>query len=298
MNKVNPKYTKRIDCVIDHIRDNLDQSFSLEELASVACLSDFHFHRIFKAIQGETLNCFANRLRLEKAARLLRDTTQSIVNIALECGFSSSSTFSRSFKKNYGNSPNEYRKSGKFINSKICKELFSEHEYIIPMTIEEKEKLFPVRVKEFPEWNTSYIRVSNSYEGDRVLSAFSKIIDWAKKSEVFHNGVLFGMSLNDPTITPKRLCAYEVGFACEEIFKKNDEISVSKMPSRNYAVIKVSGDIKKVATAWDYLFRDWLIRSKYEPDHAPALEIFLDKDKALDWSSFELELCLPIKTIN
>ncbi|WP_127718250.1 GyrI-like domain-containing protein [Halobacteriovorax sp. HLS] len=298
LQEVNPEYIKRIDRVINYIGDNLDQSLSIKELAKIACLSEFHFHRIFGAIKGETLNSFSNRLRLEKAARLLRDSTQSIVDISLECGFSSSSTFSRSFKNNYENSPNDYRKTGKFKNSKICKELFPEHEYIIPMTIEEKEKLFPVEIRKLPEWNTAYIRVSNSYEGDRVLKAFSKIIDWAKKSGVFHNGILFGMSLNDPTITPKNLCTYEVGFACEGDFENNNELSVTRIPSRSYAVTKVNGDIKLVATAWEYLFRNWLIQSKYEPEHAPAFEIFLNKEKALDWSNFKLELCLPVKLIN
>ena len=64
-----------------------------------------------------------------------------------------------------------------------------------------------------------------------------------------------------------------------------------------YAVTKVSGDIRKVATATDYLFRGWLIHSDYEPEHAPGLEIFLDKEKALDWSPFELELCIPVRKL-
>lgn len=64
---------------------------------------------------------------------------------------------------------------------------------------------------------------------------------------------------------------------------------------QRYAVIKVSGDIHKVATAWDYLYRDWLINSVHEPEHAPALETFLDKENATDWSHFELELCLPVR---
>jgi AraC family transcriptional regulator len=61
------------------------------------------------------------------------------------------------------------------------------------------------------------------------------------------------------------------------------------------AVIKVSGGIHKVATAWDYLYRDWLINSAYEPEHAPALEVFMDKESATDWSHFELELWLPVR---
>ena len=49
-----------------------------------------------------------------------------------------------------------------------------------------------------------------------------------------------------------------------------------------------------VATAWDYLLGSWLINSDYEPDDAPGFEIFLDKDKALDWSHFDVELVFPV----
>jgi AraC family transcriptional regulator len=72
-------------------------------------------------------------------------------------------------------------------------------------------------------------------------------------------------------------------------------MSKLKMPAMRYAVINVSGDINKVATAWDYLYRDWLVNSAYEPEHAPALEIFVDKESATDWSHFELELRLPLR---
>src|SRR5580704_11803817 len=65
-------YAQRIDRVIDYLRANLHRPVKLAELANVACFSEFHFHRIFIAVSGETLNNFTNRLRLEKAARLLR----------------------------------------------------------------------------------------------------------------------------------------------------------------------------------------------------------------------------------
>lgn len=89
------EYVQRIDRVIDYLRGNLDRPVKLAELANVACFSEFHFHRIFGAVSGETLNNFTNRLRLEKAARLLRYSEQSLTDIALDCGFSSSATFSR-----------------------------------------------------------------------------------------------------------------------------------------------------------------------------------------------------------
>lgn len=293
--QANSEYTQRIDRVIDYLRGNLDRPVKLAELADVACFSEFHFHRIFTAVSGETLNSFTNRLRLEKAARLLRYSEQSLTDIALDCGFSSSATFSRAFRSGYDTSPSQFRKSGEIKNSKIRKELFPEDEYGIPMSAEEKRAAFPVRLIDIPERQVAYIRVKNAFDMDKVLAALKKLMEWAKSQNVFSQGILFGMTVDDPHVTPKHLYRYEVCLASSLPFECMQGMSKLKMPAMRYAAIKVSGDIHKVATAWDYLYRDWLINSAWEPEHAPSLEVFLDKERALDWSHFELELCLPIR---
>src|SRR5271169_5851845 len=288
------EYSRRIDRVIDYLRENLHRPVKLGELAKVACFSEFHFHRIFGAIAGETLNNFTNRLRLEKAARLLRYSGQKLTDIALECGFSSSATFARAFRSGYDTSPSQFRKSGEIKKSKICKELLPQDEYGLPMSAEEKKAAFPVRLIEIPERQVAYLRVTNAFDLDRMLAALVTVIEWAKSQHVFSQGILFGMTVDDPHVTPKHLYRYEVCLASSLPFECSEGMSRLKMPAMQYAAIKVSGDIHKVATAWDYLYRDWLVNSTYEPEHAPALEVFLDKESAMDWSHFELELCLPV----
>ena len=284
-----------MDRVIDHLRANLHRPVKLAELAQVACLSEFHFHRIFTAISGETLNNFTTRLRLEKAARLLRYSEQSLTEIGLDCGFSSSATFSRAFRCGYETSPSQFRKSGEIKKSKIRKELFPEDAYGLPMSAEEKKAAFPVRLIEIPERQVAYIRVTNAFELDKTLAALKTLIEWGKSQGIFAEGTLFGMTVDDPHMTPKHLYRYEVCLATSLPFECGEGISKLKMPAMRYAAIKVSGDLDRLATAWDYLYRDWLVNSEYEPEHAPALEVFLDKDSAMDWSHFELELCLPVR---
>jgi AraC family transcriptional regulator len=293
--QANSEYAQRIDRVIDHLRGNLHRQVKLEELAKVACFSEFHFHRIFGAVSGETLNNFTNRLRLEKAARLLRYSNKSLTDIALDCGFSSSATFSRAFRSGYDTSPSQFRKSGEIKKSKICKELFDDRDYDLPMSAEEKRAAFPVRLIDIPERQVAYIRVTDAFEGDRVLAALKAMIEWAKSQDIFSQGILFGMTVDDPHVTPMHLYRYEVCLASSRPFECMEGMSKLKMPAMRYAVTKVSGDIRKVATAWDYIYRNWLINSAYEPEHAPALEIFLEKENALDWSHCELELCLPVR---
>jgi AraC family transcriptional regulator len=62
------EYEKRVNRVIDHVREHLGEALSLERLAQIAAFSPFHFHRIFRAITRETLSTSIQRLRLERAA--------------------------------------------------------------------------------------------------------------------------------------------------------------------------------------------------------------------------------------
>jgi len=295
--RVSSEYSRRINRVIDHLRGNLDRQVKLEELARVACFSEFHFHRIFGAVSGETLNNFTSRLRLEKAARLLRYSDRSLTDIALDCGFSSSATFSRAFRTGYDTSPSQFRKNGEIKKSKIRKELFPSRKYLLSMSPEEKRAAFPVRLIDVPERQVAYIRVANAFQTRRVVAALRTIMEWAKSRNIFSHGTLFGMSVDDPHVTPKHLYRYEVCFASSLPFECIEGISKLKMPAMRYATTTVSGDIRKVATATDYLVRGWLVNSEYEPEHAPGLEIFLDKENAADWSHFELQLCLPVRRL-
>ena len=65
------EYVARINRVIDYIARHLDEPLSLAALAKVACFSPHHFHRVFGAMTGETLNGFVQRVRTEKAASML-----------------------------------------------------------------------------------------------------------------------------------------------------------------------------------------------------------------------------------
>ncbi|MCG8687110.1 MAG: AraC family transcriptional regulator, partial [Desulfobacterales bacterium] len=185
------EYIARINRVVDHIERHMDHELSLEVLANVACFSPFHFHRVFRAIIGETLNQFINRVRLQKAAsQLVSDPKKSITEIAFDTGFSSSATFARSFKKYFGMSASHYRIKGKSPDSKNCKpkskngnqvsnigeEIIRSSRYVDTVTknlnwrIEMKDnKPLNIEVKEMPEMQVAYVRHMGPYKGDSQL---------------------------------------------------------------------------------------------------------------------------------
>lgn len=88
------EYRRRINLALDYISENYHKELSLEEIAGSAHFSKFHFHRIFKAVTGETVSGFLRRIRLEKAAnQILTDADKSITSIAIDCGYGRSQNF-------------------------------------------------------------------------------------------------------------------------------------------------------------------------------------------------------------
>lgn len=85
------------------------QRLGIDELASEMCMSRSQFTRRIAAATGTSANNYFNRLRLEKACRLLKDTEKPISIIAEECGFDDPSYFSNIFKKTYRVTPMQYR---------------------------------------------------------------------------------------------------------------------------------------------------------------------------------------------
>lgn len=298
MKKSQDIYQLRINKAIDYINNNLNKSISLVELASVSYFSPYHFHRIFKAITGESVNDFTNRVRIEKSIKLLKHSKKTISDIAYECGYSSPSTYSRAFKQYFEVSPTFFRKNKEFKNSKISKVLFPVEQYHCNMNESELKDQFPVKIKEFPERRIAYIRVFDSYKEGVVIKAFQDLIEWSKAMHLFDSESIFGMSIDDPTVTPKEKYRYEVCITIPKDLKvESQQIQTLVLPRCKYATSSVAGSFNLIATAIKYLFNDWLINSDYEPEHQAGLEIFNDKKNILDWSYLDLDLCIPIKDI-
>ncbi|CAI2048213.1 L-rhamnose operon regulatory protein rhaS [Serratia quinivorans] len=95
--------------VKEYIEQHLDQPLLLADLAAQAGLSEFHFARMFKHETGLAPHQFVMRARLQQAEKLLRHSLLPLTQIALECGFSSSSHFSNRFKAVYGFAPTQMR---------------------------------------------------------------------------------------------------------------------------------------------------------------------------------------------
>ena len=106
------RMTERVEVgrVIEHLHANLGEKFTVEVLAEVARLSPSHFTRIFRKETGKAPMEYVQALRLERSKKLLLAGGRTITEIALECGFGSSSYLSACFQKRYKITPREYQK--------------------------------------------------------------------------------------------------------------------------------------------------------------------------------------------
>jgi AraC family transcriptional regulator len=103
---------KQVQPVIAFAAAHLDQDLSLGSLAGHAGLSSFHLHRVFSAAAGETPKQFTLRLRLARASAMLLTADDSVLDVALSCGFQSHEAFCRAFRRRFGMSPSVYRARG------------------------------------------------------------------------------------------------------------------------------------------------------------------------------------------
>lgn len=101
----------RLRRVLDYIAQHPDEEMTLAQLASVACLSPFHFARMFKAATSVSPHRYVSQLRLERAMVLLAAGKQSLIDIALSCQFSSQASFNRAFRRATGVTPGEYQRA-------------------------------------------------------------------------------------------------------------------------------------------------------------------------------------------
>ncbi|SPP96981.1 helix-turn-helix domain-containing protein [Bradyrhizobium vignae] len=88
--------------VLDYVEANLESELSLDQMASIACLSRYHFARAFKKAVGQSPHRYVSARRLDRAKALLMAGDRPLVEIALALGFSSQANFTRAFTQATG----------------------------------------------------------------------------------------------------------------------------------------------------------------------------------------------------
>jgi AraC family transcriptional regulator len=99
----------RLRKIEDYVHVHLAESISTEKVAELAKLSPFHFSRVFKQTTGMTPLQFVTRERILQAQQLIRETSRSLIEIALEVGYTSPSHFAQVFRRMVRMTPTQFR---------------------------------------------------------------------------------------------------------------------------------------------------------------------------------------------
>ena len=317
------QYIARINRVIDHIEENLGDELRLKDLAQVARFSPFHFHRIFSAMVGETLNHFIQRIRIEKAAsQLAGNPKKSITAVAIDCGFSSSAAFSRAFREAFHMSPSRWRKGGYLVGRKNCstnskanqtigkigKDFEVSSLYIDGDTkrptwrVQMKDnKQVRVQVREMPESHVAYVRHIGPYKGDAELfeELFNKLMAWAGPRDLlrFPETKILAVYHDDPEITDEDKLRVSACITVPEETPVEGEIGKMKIPGGKYAVGRFELTPEEYQGAWDAIFGGWLPDSGYQPDDRPCYELFPYEEGECSCEKRIVDICVPVKPV-
>ncbi|MBA3766841.1 MAG: AraC family transcriptional regulator [Acidobacteria bacterium] len=100
---------RRIRRAVELMHAHLDRELPLEEIASAAYVSPFHFARLFKKLTGASPHAYLATLRIERAQMLLGETDLSVAEVSARVGYSSSSHFTKAFRQAKGLTPRAFR---------------------------------------------------------------------------------------------------------------------------------------------------------------------------------------------
>jgi AraC family transcriptional regulator len=290
-NLANVDYVERVNRAVDYVTQNLAEPLRLEDVARAACFSTYHFHRVFRALMGETLAAFVKRVRLERAVYLLSHREgASLTDIALACGFSSSSDFSRSFRGRYGVPPRAFdierfrAERRQAMNAELK---------LTTLPAGENPDGFAVTLRELPARRVAYLRVQRPYEADNVPRAIARLVAWAD-ARGLAGGEWLGYQWEDPEIVPLDKCRYDVGVVVPEGTLAEGEVSIATFSPMRVAEVEIAGSIELELRALDWLFRTWLPASGYAPAHQPGFEVWNGRPFAHGMEHFEIRLHLPV----
>lgn len=297
-NLANREYIDRVNRAIDHVLRNISDPLKLEDVARVANFSPYHFHRIFKSLVGETLNDFTKRVRLERAIYLMshRDGA-SMTEIAHACGFSSGSDFSRSFRSQYGCPPSEFNvqqfRDERRGEIEASLEPTLQGYSLSRMPVGENPDGFGVTLRNLSPRKVAYLRVHRPYEGDGVVKANERLVEWATERGLA-GGQWLGYQWDDPEIVPLEKCRYDVGVEIPQDVAVDGDVSVTTFSAMKVAELEIKGTIELEMRALDWLYSTWLPNSGLAPDHQPGFEAWNGLPFAHGFEHFEVALQLPV----
>ncbi len=275
-------YKQRIMRVIDYIHSHLDDELDTSQLAQIACFSEYHWHRIYHSMTGETAFQTVRRLRLHRASGDLLLTDTPISEIAESAGYNSIEAFNRAFKRAFQLPPGAYRQ---------CRR----QNYAICNFVEGEEGMYEVEVKYLKAMMIAAVHHKGSYM--QSGQAFDRLLMWAAPKGLLNDTTrMIGVYYDDPNEVPEENLRADAGIVVSETQQLQDPVHLVNIAEGAYAVLKHKGPYAELSKAYAWLFGQWLPQSGREAENMPCFEEYLNNPRDTAPSELLTLICLPLKS--
>lgn len=277
----NNHYETRLLRVLAHIHDNLDGDLSLDTVADVACMSRYHWHRVFRAMTGETLADAVRRIRLLRAANALVLEDTPIHQIAKRYGYPNIASFSRVFSDAHASSPTVFRARGRQIANEL-------------RTNPGDSKMYPVKVQDLPAARAAGLLHRGPYP--ELAGAFQQLGGLIATRNLYpHIRGIIAVYHDAPGSKPDaELRSHAAVIAAKSFPEEITGLDYFDLVGGKYAVLEHKGPPSTLASAHEWLYGKWLPQSGEEPRDAPPIEMYLSDPRTTAPEEVRTNLLLPL----
>ncbi|TGL67528.1 AraC family transcriptional regulator [Leptospira jelokensis] len=257
----------------NQLESKLENPVGLNQIAFFTGYSDWHFHRVFKSIQGENLKQYIRRLRLEKAAYELKITEYPVIEIALEAGYLSQEAFTKAFKRVIGFTPSDFRK--RYQNHK--KKTKSNH-----LTMPDGVSKHGFQIKTITSFPIVYIRHIGNYEelpgpipeAKEVKEIQSLLGKW-KSTWPKHKWI--GICQDDPEISPKGKIRFDLGITMAPSPQPLPiGFGLQTITGGRYLQIRYQGKYETLPKIYDWILNEYCTKNAIQLRNLPPWECYLN----------------------
>ncbi|MDR3397345.1 MAG: AraC family transcriptional regulator [Pandoraea sp.] len=270
------RYAQRMEPVLEWLASHPDSTPDLYHLAELACLSPYHFHRIYRALLGETVNGTVQRIRMHRAAVALAGSEDSMRVVASRAGYASDAAFNRAFGAFFGMPPGRYRdaRSGPLDPQELT--------------------MYPITVESFPATTLAVLKHSGDYQeiGPVFVRAFMLA---SAHGLALPAAAGFGVYFDDPEQVPVDQLRSLAGVAVAADADIGNDLERFEIPAGRCAVLTYTGPYNEMSQPYQWLFSAWLPNSGLEPADFPMFEQYLNDPRSTPAAQLQTRICLPVK---
>jgi AraC family transcriptional regulator len=291
-------YTLAVQGAIEQIVHSLDEAIDLGTLADRACLSPFHFHRIFRGMTGETPMELIRRLRMERAAWQLTHTDRAVTEIAFEAGYETHEAFTRAFRTGYNMPPSAFRlrKRPHIEIAATCGIHFDATGYIHQFVPRDSGgQHMNVEIQEMPALRVGAIHHTGPY--NQISPVFAKLGAIAGPAGLLARPGAACMAIfhDDPEVTPPDQLRSDAAVIVGDDTVLPPQLAEHRLPAGRYARAVHVGPYEQLGDAWGRFMGEWLPASGYRIGSGGSYEIYRNDPTTTPKEQLRTEMYISIE---